>query len=83
MCGTPFLQIGMSLEPQNRLRTLQAGNPRLLQIVSTWALRDMRSTEMSIHQNYNSKRVENEIVREWFDFGQETASGAEGLLEDV
>ena len=83
MCGTPFLKIGMSLDPETRLRTLQTGNPCLLQIINTWAVGDMRTVELSLHQQFAAKRVENESVREWFDFSLETASGVGGLVEDM
>ena len=83
MCGTQFLKIGMSLDPETRLHTLQTGNPCLLQIINTWAVGDMRTVEMSLHQQFAAKRVENESVREWFDFSLETASGVGGLVEDL
>lgn len=68
MEGTMFYKIGMSLDPQIRLRTLQTGNPHPLQIFKTQAVEDMRSVEISLHGQFEAQRVPNANVREWFDF---------------
>lgn len=66
---TTFYKIGMSLDPQIRLRTLQTGNPHSLYLLNTQAVQDMRSTEISLHRQFETQRVPNLNVREWFDFG--------------
>lgn len=68
MEGTTFYKLGMSLDPQTRLRTLQTGNPYPLQILNTQAVPDMRSAETRLHQHFEAQRVPNLIAREWFDF---------------
>lgn len=68
MEGTTFYKIGMSLDPQIRLRTLQTGNPYPLQILHTQAVQDMRSAETSLHRQFEAQRVLNLNAREWFDF---------------
>ncbi|KAL8746171.1 MAG: hypothetical protein Q9190_001782 [Brigantiaea leucoxantha] len=80
MSFTPFLKIGMSLDPEIRIRTLQTGNPYPLQLVKTWAVRDMRSAELSLHRRFEGKRVDNESVKEWFDFG---GGGGERVAAEV
>ena len=72
MEGTMFYKIGMSLDPQIRLRTLQTGNPHTLQILNTQAVQDMRSAETSLHRQFEAQRVPNLNAREWFDFGNGT-----------
>ena len=72
MEGTMFYKIGMSLDPQIRLRTLQTGNPHTLQILNTQAVQDMRSAESSLHRQFEAQRVPNVNAREWFDFGDGT-----------
>lgn len=68
MTGTTYYKIGMSLDPQLRLRTLQTGNPHTLSIRSTLGVEDMRSAETSLHQQFETQRVMNGNAREWFDF---------------
>ena len=72
MEGTSFHKIGMSLDPEIRLRTLQTGNPQPLSIVNRRAVQDMRSAELSLHRQFETQRVPNPNVREWFDFGNGT-----------
>ncbi|MCJ1251835.1 hypothetical protein MMC30_009073 [Trapelia coarctata] len=72
MEGTSFCKIGMSLDPQIRLRTLQTGNPHSLHLLRTQAVQDMRSAEASLHRQFETQRVPNLNVREWFDFGNGT-----------
>ena len=69
MQGTTFYKIGMSLDPQIRLRTLQTGNPHQLSIRSTQVVQDMRSAEIGLHRQFEALRVPNLNAREWFDFG--------------
>lgn len=67
MENTTFYKIGMSLEPAIRLRTLQTGNPRSLEIVNTQIVEDMRDAELTLHRRFETHRVPNARVREWFD----------------
>ena len=48
--GTGFYKIGMSLDPQIRLRTLQTGNPHLLRLLNTQLVQDMRTAEINLHR---------------------------------
>ncbi|MDI1490983.1 MAG: hypothetical protein OHK93_002188 [Ramalina farinacea] len=68
MSRTSFLKIGMSLDPEIRLRTLQTGNPYPLRLIKTWAVSDMLTVEASLHRLFEARKVDNESVREWFDF---------------
>ena len=68
MSRTSFFKIGMSLEPDVRLRTLQTGNPYPLRLAKTWAVSDMLTVEASLHGIFEARKVDNESVREWFDF---------------
>ena len=72
MQDTAFYKIGMSLDPQIRLRTLQTGNPYPLQIINTRAVPDMRSAETRLHRQFEAQRVPNPNTREWFDFSDVT-----------
>ena len=65
---TTFYKIGMSLDPQVRLKTLQTANPRHLHLTKTQEVQDMRDAELSLHKQFTAHRVPNAIVREWFDF---------------
>ena len=66
---TDFYKIGMSLDPEIRVRTLQTGNPHVLSLLRTHAVQDMRSAEMDLHRRFEAQRVPNLNVREWFDLG--------------
>ena len=68
MTGTTYYKIGMSLDPEIRLRTLQTGNPYMLDIMTTRHVSDMRSAESALHWRYEAQRVLNLNAREWFDF---------------
>ena len=70
MQDTTYYKIGMSLDPEIRLRTLQTGNPLPLHLVNTRAVPDMRGTELSLHGLFESQRVPNVNVKEWFDLGE-------------
>ena len=75
MEDTTFYKIGMSLDPEIRLRTLQTGNPHPLNLLNTQAVQDMRSAEISLHQRFENQRVPNPNVREWFDLGGDDSAG--------
>ncbi|KAL9039411.1 MAG: hypothetical protein Q9180_002546 [Flavoplaca navasiana] len=68
MTGTTYYKIGMSLDPEIRLRTLQTGNPYVLSIKVTRYVSDMASAESALHQHHESQRVLNLNAKEWFDF---------------
>ena len=72
MENTTFYKIGMSLDPEIRMRTLQTGNPHPLYLLNTQAVQDMRSAEVNLHRKFESQRVPNLNVREWFDLGDGT-----------
>ena len=72
MEDTTFYKIGMSLDPEIRLRTLQTGNPHLLSLLKTRRVQDMRSAESYLHQQFQTQRVPNINVREWFDLGDDS-----------
>lgn len=67
MKNTSFYKIGMSLDPELRLKTLQTGNPHALSLAHTRAVSDMRSVELALHRQFERQRVMNPNVREWFD----------------
>ena len=67
MENTTFFKIGMSLDPEIRLRTLQTGNPHPLRLLDIRAVPDMRSAEIGLHRRFETQRVPNLNVREWFD----------------
>ncbi|KAI4140421.1 MAG: hypothetical protein L6R39_005806 [Caloplaca ligustica] len=68
MEGTTLYKIGMSLDPQIRLRTLQTGNPHTLTICRTQLVSDMRSAESQLHSRFGAQRIVNTNAMEWFDF---------------
>ena len=72
MEGTTFYKIGMSVDPQIRLQTLQTGNPHPLILRHTQVVQDMRSAEFGLHQQFETQRVPNLNVREWFAFNDGT-----------
>ena len=69
MQSTTFYKIGMSLDPDIRLRTLQTGNPQPLYLLKRQNVQDMRSAELALHRLFELRRVPNINVKEWFDFG--------------
>ncbi|KAI4122851.1 MAG: hypothetical protein LQ338_005585 [Usnochroma carphineum] len=71
MEGTTFYKIGMSLDPQIRLRTLQTGNPHTLTIRRTQVVADMRGAESRLHRRFEAQRIGNVNAMEWFDFGSD------------
>ena len=73
MQDTTFYKIGMSLDPEFRLRTLQTGNPHRLDLINRQAVGDMRGSEMDLHRRFERKRVPNVYVKEWFDLDEGTA----------
>lgn len=59
-------KIGMSENPDGRLRQLQIGNPRRLSLVKTWILPSRKSAqrlEAELHENFSPDDLEGE----WFD----------------
>ena len=70
MKGTKYYKIGMSLDPEIRLKTLQTGNPHNLRLAKTQTVRDMRSAESTLHSLFEAERVPNLSAREWFRFNK-------------
>ena len=68
MEGTKYYKIGMSLDPEMRLKTLQTGNPHNLRLAKTQTVGDMRSAESTLHSLFEAERVPNLSAREWFRF---------------
>lgn len=66
MENTAFYKIGMSLDPETRLRTLQTGNPQPLHIINKQVVRDMRAAESGLHQRFAARRVPTLSATEWF-----------------
>lgn len=83
MTGTSYYKIGMSLDPEIRLRTLQTGNPYALNIITTRNVPDMRSAESALHRRYEAQRVLNLNAREWFDFGDDGIEEVEDAFRAV
>jgi hypothetical protein len=84
MKDTTFYKIGMSLDPQTRVRTLQTGNPQPLYVRNVQIVQDMRGAELALHRLFDSQRVPNDNVREWFSFsdGPGNVEHAFGVLAD-
>lgn len=55
------VKIGFSKDPQNRIKTLQTGNSRTLEIMG-WIESDNRSLEKQLHTKYEANRLRGE----WF-----------------
>ena len=80
MADTAFYKIGMSLDPDVRLRTLQTGNPHRLRVVRTSAVRDMRRAESGLHGRFERCRVRDVDAREWFEFQDGGVGEVEGAF---
>ena len=80
MADTAFYKIGMSLDPEMRLRTLQTGNPHRLRIVRVSAVRDMRAAESGLHERFETCRVRDVDAREWFEFPDGGVGEVEGAF---
>lgn len=64
---TGIVKIGYSIEPTKRLKEIQAGNHRPLQVLL--ALPGDRVTERALHQYFAARCVGGE----WFDFAEQDA----------
>ena len=60
-----YYKIGVSTDPESRLKSLQTGNPNKLEIVNTYNVSssDMYEMETTLHNMFKDKRV----LNEWFD----------------
>lgn len=83
MADTAFYKIGMSFDPEMRLRTLQTGNPHRLRIVGTRAVGDMRRAESGLHERFERQRVRDVDAREWFDFADGGVVEVESAFGDT
>jgi hypothetical protein len=59
------VKLGLSSNPQARLRALQTGNPFKLQLIWTFACPNMAALEDKFHQVFDKYRIDG---GEWFDF---------------
>jgi hypothetical protein len=59
------VKLGLSSNPQARLRQLQTGNPHKLRIIWTHPSDNMANTESAFHQAFDRYRIPG---GEWFDF---------------
>lgn len=59
------MKIGMSVgHPQNRLKSLQTGNPRLLELLAFKQVSDRVAAEVELHLKYQKSN----ILGEWFEY---------------
>ena len=83
MTDTMYYKIGMSFDPDLRLKTLQTGNPHNLALVITSNVDDMHSAENSLHRRFEAQRIPNSNAREWFDFGFPGLGGVRSAFEEI
>ena len=76
----PYVKIGLSADPFQRIRNLQPGSPYKLQVAQTWEVHNMKASEDLAHEameEYILRRHEdNPYETEWFEM-------PEGGLEKV
>jgi hypothetical protein len=61
------VKIGKSAgHPQNRLKGLQTGNPRLLRLIAWAYVPDRKAAEVEMHVKFQSKNV----LGEWFEYDE-------------
>jgi hypothetical protein len=61
------MKLGMSIgHPQNRLKSLQTGNPRLLTLLAFKQVPDRMTAEMELHVKYK----ETNLLGEWFAYDE-------------
>lgn len=70
--NTSMYTIGMSLDPEIRLQTLQAATPFPLCLLKTQGVQDMRSAEIILHRQFECQEVPhlNSISR-WYNLGND------------
>jgi hypothetical protein len=59
------VKLGLSANPQARLKQLQTGNPHRLELIWTCPCPDMSRAERAFHQAFDKYRI---AGGEWFDF---------------
>ena len=75
---TSFVKVGRALNPQRRMRELQACQPFWLELVATWP--DAGHLELEVHRLLDAYRVPGPS-REWYAISADHARGlVEGLL---
>lgn len=61
------MKLGMSIgHPQNRLKSLQTGNPRLLTLLAFKRVPDRMTAEMELHVKYKDTN----LLGEWFTYNE-------------
>jgi hypothetical protein len=60
-----YVKLGLSSNPQARLRNLQTGSPHKLVLIWSFACKNMAETEAAFHEVFDKYRIP---AGEWFDF---------------
>lgn len=66
--GSRHVKVGISVDPEARLRELQGGNQHRLYMLATWRFKSAQeayAAEQSIHRRMRRHRT----IGEWFRFG--------------
>jgi hypothetical protein len=61
-------KIGISSDPESRLKTLQTGSPKDLKLSFSFPVPDDKELEVYLHQRFEDRRLNGE----WFDFSNTT-----------
>ena len=83
----PYVKIGLSGDPFQRIRNLQPGSPYQLQVAQTWEVKNMKKAEDLAHdamEEYSRGRHEdNEYETEWFDMPEGGLEKVDEIVSDA
>lgn len=71
-----LVKIGLSTNPESRLKQLQTGNPHRLELIWTFPCADMSAAEDAFHRTFERFRK----VGEWFDLAPNDSPEHIGLF---
>lgn len=77
--GNVVYKIGISSNPEKRLKQLQTGNSNILKIIKIFKTNYASKVEAYIHKLY----CENNVLNEWFVLGNDDIDGFLGLCEKI
>ncbi len=77
MKSNEYYKIGVSSNPQKRLKELQTGNPVEIEIVNSWKVRFAMELEKKLHDLFDRERVR----LEWFKLDNEDLENIKKYIE--
>ena len=81
-CGTGFYKIGISSNPNKRLKTLQTASPHSLKIIDKFKYRRDKAYKLEQYLHKYFKSIKCKGGKEWFNINNEILSNIKCIIDN-